>query len=195
MLFARLLQGFDWSIPGNQGAIDLSQGKRDFFLAKPLLVVTKPRLSSNVYSFAKLFHDTRFHNFCLVLPLRIDGGREVEKVGGDEELQLESNGCPAGLDSREKGELIAPIIAECAVLVSREEGWSLKCRGRVRGHLDGLRVQSIVGPTGEVDPKANGHLAGSASPKAAQEDTVVRQIPTEEGALRALLETTWCVLQ
>ncbi|KAL4378582.1 hypothetical protein GQ457_02G005150 [Hibiscus cannabinus] len=51
MLFARLLQGFDWSIPSNQGAIDLSQGKRDSFLAKPLLAIAKPRLPPHVYSF------------------------------------------------------------------------------------------------------------------------------------------------
>ncbi|KAL4379627.1 hypothetical protein GQ457_02G005130 [Hibiscus cannabinus] len=53
MLFARLLQGFHWSIPSNQGAIDLSQGKRDSFLAKPLLAVAKPRLSPHVYSFSR----------------------------------------------------------------------------------------------------------------------------------------------
>ncbi|KAK8674311.1 hypothetical protein V6N13_112604 [Hibiscus sabdariffa] len=53
MLFARLLQGFDWSIPNNQGAIDLSQGKRDSFMAKPLLVVAKPRLPPHVYFFSR----------------------------------------------------------------------------------------------------------------------------------------------
>ncbi|KAK8674312.1 hypothetical protein V6N13_112605 [Hibiscus sabdariffa] len=53
MLFARLLQGFDWSIPDNQGAIDLSQGKEDSFLAKPLLAVAKPRLPPHVYSFPR----------------------------------------------------------------------------------------------------------------------------------------------
>ncbi|GMI69163.1 cytochrome P450, family 79, subfamily B, polypeptide 2 [Hibiscus trionum] len=50
MLFARLLQGFEWSIPANQGTIDLSQGRKDSFLAKPLHAVAKPRLSPNVYS-------------------------------------------------------------------------------------------------------------------------------------------------
>ncbi|GMI69161.1 cytochrome p450 79a2 [Hibiscus trionum] len=50
MLFARLLQGFEWSIPANQGTIDLSQGREDSFLAKPLHAVAKPRLSPNVYS-------------------------------------------------------------------------------------------------------------------------------------------------
>ncbi|KAE8685267.1 hypothetical protein F3Y22_tig00111099pilonHSYRG00109 [Hibiscus syriacus] len=51
MLFARPLQGFEWSIPGKQAAIDLSQGKGESFLAKPLLSVAKPRLPPNVYSF------------------------------------------------------------------------------------------------------------------------------------------------
>ncbi|KAG8489492.1 hypothetical protein CXB51_017519 [Gossypium anomalum] len=53
MLFARLLQGFDWSIPANQGTIDLCQGKKDSFLAKPLLAVAKPRLPLHVYSVSR----------------------------------------------------------------------------------------------------------------------------------------------
>ncbi|GMI69157.1 cytochrome p450 79a2 [Hibiscus trionum] len=51
MSFARLLQGFEWDIPANQRTIDLSPGKRDSFLAKPLLAVAKPRLPPDVYSF------------------------------------------------------------------------------------------------------------------------------------------------
>ncbi|KAK8717811.1 hypothetical protein V6N13_045065 [Hibiscus sabdariffa] len=50
MLFARLLQCFEWSIPINQGTIDLSPGKRDSFLAQPLLAVVKPRLPPDIYS-------------------------------------------------------------------------------------------------------------------------------------------------
>ncbi|MBA0788282.1 hypothetical protein Gotri_027944 [Gossypium trilobum] len=42
MLFARLLQGFDWSIPTNQGTIDLYLGRGVPFLDKPLLAVAKP---------------------------------------------------------------------------------------------------------------------------------------------------------
>ncbi|XP_039020515.1 phenylalanine N-monooxygenase CYP79D16-like [Hibiscus syriacus] len=49
MLFARLLHGFDWSIPANQGTIDLSQPMGESFLAKPLVAVAKPRLSPHVY--------------------------------------------------------------------------------------------------------------------------------------------------
>ncbi|PPR99568.1 hypothetical protein GOBAR_AA21099 [Gossypium barbadense] len=52
MLFARLLQGFDWSIPTNQGTIDLCPGRGVPFLAKPLLAVAKPRLPPHVYSFS-----------------------------------------------------------------------------------------------------------------------------------------------
>ncbi|MFQ6654968.1 hypothetical protein Gotur_025721 [Gossypium turneri] len=53
MLFARLLQGFDWSILANQGTIVLCQGKKDSFLAKPLLAVAKPRLPLHVYSVSR----------------------------------------------------------------------------------------------------------------------------------------------
>ncbi|KAG4139524.1 hypothetical protein ERO13_D07G199100v2 [Gossypium hirsutum] len=52
MLLARLLQGFDWSIPTNQGTIDLCPGRGVPFLAKPLLAVAKPRLLPHVYSFS-----------------------------------------------------------------------------------------------------------------------------------------------
>ncbi|KAK8654046.1 hypothetical protein V6N13_128026 [Hibiscus sabdariffa] len=51
MMFARLLHGFDWNTPANQGTVDLSQGKGVPFLAKPLLAVAKPRLPPNVYPF------------------------------------------------------------------------------------------------------------------------------------------------
>ncbi|OMO61500.1 Cytochrome P450 [Corchorus capsularis] len=50
MLFARLLQGFSWSIPPNEGGrIDLSEGKGNLFMAKPLVAVAKPRLPPHVY--------------------------------------------------------------------------------------------------------------------------------------------------
>ncbi|KAG4192988.1 hypothetical protein ERO13_A07G192700v2 [Gossypium hirsutum] len=52
MMFARLLQGFVWSIPTNQGTIDLCPGRGVPFLAKPLLAVAKPRLPPHVYSFS-----------------------------------------------------------------------------------------------------------------------------------------------
>ncbi|XVF20427.1 hypothetical protein REPUB_Repub11eG0197700 [Reevesia pubescens] len=49
MLFARLLQCFSWSIPANEQTIHLTEAKENLFLGKPLLVVAKPRLPSNVY--------------------------------------------------------------------------------------------------------------------------------------------------
>ncbi|KAG9137349.1 hypothetical protein Leryth_024581 [Lithospermum erythrorhizon] len=49
MLFARLLQGFTWSPPLNEQAIDLSETEFGLRLAKPLLAVPKPRLVANVY--------------------------------------------------------------------------------------------------------------------------------------------------
>ncbi|OMO89721.1 Cytochrome P450 [Corchorus olitorius] len=49
MLFARLLHGFSWSIPSNEGSIDLSEGKGNLHLARPLVAVAKPRLLQHVY--------------------------------------------------------------------------------------------------------------------------------------------------
>ncbi|GLT40961.1 hypothetical protein SLA2020_150550 [Shorea laevis] len=49
MLFARLLQGFSWSLPPNQSKIDLSDAGNDLTLVKPLVAVAKPRLSENLY--------------------------------------------------------------------------------------------------------------------------------------------------
>ncbi|OMO78111.1 Cytochrome P450 [Corchorus olitorius] len=49
MLFARLLQGFSWSIPPGEEAIDLTEAENSLFLAKPLVAVAKPRLLSEVY--------------------------------------------------------------------------------------------------------------------------------------------------
>ncbi|XP_057458726.1 isoleucine N-monooxygenase 1-like [Lotus japonicus] len=49
MLFARMLHGFSWSAPPNVSSIDLVPSKDDLFLAKPLLLVAKPRLAAELY--------------------------------------------------------------------------------------------------------------------------------------------------
>ncbi|XP_015577436.3 phenylalanine N-monooxygenase CYP79D16 isoform X2 [Ricinus communis] len=49
MLFARLLQGFSWSVPPNETSIDLSESKNSLALAKPLVALAKPRLPANLY--------------------------------------------------------------------------------------------------------------------------------------------------
>ncbi|GLT40969.1 hypothetical protein SLA2020_150630 [Shorea laevis] len=49
MLFARLLQGFSWSLPPNQSKIDLSDAGNDLTLVKPLVAMAKPCLSENLY--------------------------------------------------------------------------------------------------------------------------------------------------
>ncbi|XP_015577423.1 phenylalanine N-monooxygenase CYP79D16 [Ricinus communis] len=49
MLFARLLQGFSWSVPPNETSIDLSESKNSLELAKPLVALAKPRLPANLY--------------------------------------------------------------------------------------------------------------------------------------------------
>lgn len=47
-LLARLLQGFDWSAPPNQGEIDL-ESMNNLGLAKPLHARAKPRLHASMY--------------------------------------------------------------------------------------------------------------------------------------------------
>ncbi|KAB5560687.1 hypothetical protein DKX38_005644 [Salix brachista] len=49
MLFARLLQGFSWSLPSNEPSIDLSTAGDSMALAKPLLAAAKPRLPAHLY--------------------------------------------------------------------------------------------------------------------------------------------------
>ncbi|KAJ6367841.1 hypothetical protein OIU78_000416 [Salix suchowensis] len=49
MLFARLLQGFSWSLPSNEPSIDLSTAKDSMALSKPLLAAAKPRLPAHLY--------------------------------------------------------------------------------------------------------------------------------------------------
>lgn len=49
MLFARILQGFTWNIPGDASKIDLAESECGLFLAKPLEAVAKPRLADTLY--------------------------------------------------------------------------------------------------------------------------------------------------
>jgi len=50
MLFARLLQGFSWGKPAGMAAVDLSEGRHDIFMAKPLVLHAEPRLPAHLYS-------------------------------------------------------------------------------------------------------------------------------------------------
>ncbi|RWR80494.1 Cytochrome P450 [Cinnamomum micranthum f. kanehirae] len=49
MLFARLLQGFTWSVPEGESRIDLTESTHDLFLAKPLCAHATPRMPSHLY--------------------------------------------------------------------------------------------------------------------------------------------------
>ncbi|KAL2488513.1 Tryptophan N-monooxygenase 1 [Forsythia ovata] len=49
MLFARLIHGFTWNAPPDVPNIDLTESEGDLFLAKPLLALSKLRLSEHVY--------------------------------------------------------------------------------------------------------------------------------------------------
>ncbi|KDP45692.1 hypothetical protein JCGZ_17299 [Jatropha curcas] len=55
MLFARLLQGFTWNVPRNETSIDLKESESDLTLAKPLVLLAKPRLPAFVYD--QIMHD------------------------------------------------------------------------------------------------------------------------------------------
>lgn len=49
-LLARLLQGFDWTIPpGMMDKVELIESKENLFMAKPLLACVKPRLDLTMY--------------------------------------------------------------------------------------------------------------------------------------------------
>nr|AOW44272.1 CYP79D63 [Erythroxylum coca] len=49
MLFARLLQGFNWSAPPGKSAVDLNESKIGLTLAQPLVALAKPRLPQALY--------------------------------------------------------------------------------------------------------------------------------------------------
>ncbi|KAJ4753441.1 Cytochrome P450 [Rhynchospora pubera] len=49
MLLARLLQGFSWSMPRGQSAIDLVESDKNLNLSKPLVLQAKPRLPLSMY--------------------------------------------------------------------------------------------------------------------------------------------------
>ncbi|XP_061341838.1 isoleucine N-monooxygenase 2-like [Gastrolobium bilobum] len=49
MLFARLIHSFTWSAPPNVSSINLAESNDDILLAKPLVVMAKPRLAAELY--------------------------------------------------------------------------------------------------------------------------------------------------
>ncbi|MED6125885.1 hypothetical protein PIB30_072868 [Stylosanthes scabra] len=49
MLFARMLHGFNWSVPPNKTSIDLSESEGGTIKAKPLVALATPRLPAEVY--------------------------------------------------------------------------------------------------------------------------------------------------
>nr|QWK52284.1 cytochrome P450 79C1 [Isatis tinctoria] len=49
MVMARLLQGFDWTIPPTTNKVELVESEENLFLAKPLLACVEPRLDPIMY--------------------------------------------------------------------------------------------------------------------------------------------------
>ncbi|KAJ9550548.1 hypothetical protein OSB04_014593 [Centaurea solstitialis] len=49
MLLARMVQGFTWEVPHNESGINLAENHNDLCLAKPLVVIAKPRLPQYLY--------------------------------------------------------------------------------------------------------------------------------------------------
>ncbi|XP_057971123.1 tyrosine N-monooxygenase-like [Malania oleifera] len=49
MLFARLIQGFSWSLPPNVSGIELTEAENDLFMATPLVARVTPRLPLHLY--------------------------------------------------------------------------------------------------------------------------------------------------
>uniref|UniRef100_A0A0D9VVU4 Tyrosine N-monooxygenase n=1 Tax=Leersia perrieri TaxID=77586 RepID=A0A0D9VVU4_9ORYZ len=52
MLFARLLQGFEWSESEADGGVELREAEGSLVLARPLLLRAKPRLPTHLYAYA-----------------------------------------------------------------------------------------------------------------------------------------------
>ncbi|GAY65517.1 hypothetical protein CUMW_241740 [Citrus unshiu] len=50
ILLARLLQGFDWSLPSHEEKIDLAESKYDLLMAEPMHARAKPRLAAELYT-------------------------------------------------------------------------------------------------------------------------------------------------
>lgn len=49
MLLARLLQGFEWTLPPGTSQIELVSAESNLFMAKPLVASVKPRLAPHLY--------------------------------------------------------------------------------------------------------------------------------------------------
>ncbi|CAA7019697.1 unnamed protein product [Microthlaspi erraticum] len=49
MLIARLLQGFEWTLPPGKSQIELVPAQTNLFMAKPLVASVKPRLAPSLY--------------------------------------------------------------------------------------------------------------------------------------------------
>ncbi|KAL4578667.1 hypothetical protein LXL04_014796 [Taraxacum kok-saghyz] len=49
IMLARMLQGFTWEVPCNEPPIELIENHDDLSLAKPLVLVSKPRLPQHLY--------------------------------------------------------------------------------------------------------------------------------------------------
>ncbi|KFK25907.1 hypothetical protein AALP_AA8G178100 [Arabis alpina] len=49
MLLARLLQGFEWTVPNGASQVELIAADTNLFMAKPLLASAKPRLAPGLY--------------------------------------------------------------------------------------------------------------------------------------------------
>ncbi|KFK37030.1 hypothetical protein AALP_AA4G203000 [Arabis alpina] len=49
MLLARLLQGFEWTLPNGASQVELIAAETNLFMAKPLLASAKPRLAPGLY--------------------------------------------------------------------------------------------------------------------------------------------------
>jgi len=49
MLLARLLQGFEWTLPNGKIQLELISAERNLCMANPLLKLAKPRLAPSLY--------------------------------------------------------------------------------------------------------------------------------------------------
>ncbi|KAL9860419.1 putative isoleucine N-monooxygenase [Arabidopsis thaliana] len=55
MLLARLIQGFEWTLPSGKSSVELISADSNLFMAKPLLACAKPRLAPSLYPKIQIF--------------------------------------------------------------------------------------------------------------------------------------------
>ncbi|CAF1920145.1 unnamed protein product [Brassica oleracea] len=63
MLLARLLQGFEWTLPNDTSQVELVTADSNLFMAKPLLACAKPRLAPTLYPKIQVYNSEKLFSW------------------------------------------------------------------------------------------------------------------------------------